>query len=496
MDILVFDKITFFNSMEETMEGIKGRKRIKTPTWQTMTGRKIKDINHSDSKNQLSLMNLTMLGIGGAVGSGIFVASGLAINQAGPGIIVSFVVGGVIAGLIMFMVAEMSVSQPTSGSFSVYSEEYLGRAFGFISGWLYWMSGILTLATEMVAAALITRFWLPSWPIWLISLIIAAVILGISLLDVRAFARIEEVLSFIKAGILLVVIVMGIMLFAGVWPGVKSPGATNFINHGGLFPNSWKGVMSSLLLVLYTYAGEQVIGPATGETQNPSKTVPKAVTIINAVLVILYLGSIITLVGIIPWNQVSQNGSGFVPLFAKLGLPGMTGFVNAIILSAVLSAMNSNMYGVPRMLKSLAERHDAPVFLGKNDKRGVPIPAVLLSSACLLAVVGISYILPKKIFVYIASASGVTLLVNWLIIAVTHLRFRHKSKENPNKDQLRYPGFPYTTITAIMLLLVALSTSALSPNQLIGLITGLIIISLFALSYFLLIKKRHRPRTD
>jgi Gamma-aminobutyrate permease and related permeases len=415
-----------------------------------------------------------MLGLGGAIGSGIFVASGLAINQAGPAIIPTFIVGSIITTLIMTMLGEMSVQEPASGSFSVYAGEYLGPALGFISGWIYWLAGILTLSTEMVAAALITRFWLPAWPIWLISLIIAGVIITIGLLDVRAFARVEEFLSFIKVGILVIIIALGIAIFSGMWSGIRSPGITNYMSPYGFFPHGLKGALSSLLLVLYTYAGEQVIGPATGDTRDPQKTIPKAVRLINAILAVLYFGAITTLVGLVPWYKVPLNGSGFVLLFSSLGIPAMTTFINAVILSAILSAMNSNMYGVPRMLKSLAERHDAPSFLAKNNKKGVPMSAVLLSSICLIAVAGISYFLPQNILVYTASASGVTVLVNWLIIALTYIRFRQSS------------SFPYAAITAIALLVVALATSALSSNQLVGLMIGICLVLIFAVLYFLL----------
>lgn len=459
---------------------------------ETVTERTVK-ASQNNPTGRLSLMGLTTLGLGGAIGSGIFVASGLAIAQAGPAIILSFIIGGIIATLIMSMLAEMSVHEPTSGSFSVYAGEYLGPALGFISGWIYWLSTILTLSTEMVAAALIIRFWLPNWPIWLISLIITGFVIGIGLLNVRAFARVEGIFSFIKIGILLLIIIFGVVVFAGWWPGVKSPGVANYIIHGGFFPFGYKGVLSSLLLVVYTYAGEQVIGPATGDTRDPEKTIPRAVRLINIILFILYLGAVTTLVGLIPWYQVPQNGSGFVFLIGKLGMPAMTGIINAAILSAILSAMNSNMYGAPRMLKSLAERHDAPAFLAKSKQEGVPLAAVLISCACLLIVVGISYLLPQKIFVYIASASGVTLLLNWLVIAFTHLRFRRRSKSHQGNQKARQVGFPYTTATAIALLLVALATSALSSNQLVGLVIGLCIVLLLAVFYFFMTRPRRSP---
>jgi len=469
---------------------------IKTSSWQTQTETKDKK-NKKGPTNRLNLLSLTMLGLGGAIGSGIFVASGLAIQQAGPAIILAFIIGGIISTLIMRMLGEMSVHDPTSGSFSVYAGEYLGPALGFISGWIYWLAGILTLSTEMVAAALITRFWLPTWPIWLISLIIAGVIIGISFLDVRAFARVEEILSFIKVGILLVIIAFGVAVFSGMWSGIKSPGVANYVTHGGFFPHGLKGALSSLLLVLYAYAGEQVIGPATGDTRDPQKTIPRAVRLINVILAILYLGAITTLVGLIPWYKVPLNGSGFVFLFGNLGLPAMTSIMSAIILSAILSAMNSNMYGAPRMLKSLAERHDAPAFLAKSKPEGVPIAAIVMSSTCLLIVVFISYLLPENIFVYIASASGVTLLLNWLIIALTYVRFRRHRKTDLGSKSNRSASFPYAATSAIVLLLVALATSALSSNQLVGLVVGVSLVLMLAVFYFFLARRsRLRDSTN
>jgi L-asparagine transporter-like permease len=279
-----------------------------------------------------------------------------------------------------------------------------------------------------------------------------------------------------------------------MWPGIKSPGVSNYVIHGGFFPNGLKGALSSLLLVLYAYAGEQVIGPAAGDTINPRKTIPQAVKLINAILIVLYIGAITTLVGLVHWYQVPLNGSGFIFLFDNLGVPAMTHIMSAVILSAILSAMNSNMYGVPRMLKSLAERHDAPRFLAKIKQGGMPITAVLISSAFLLIVVGISYLLPQNIFVYIASASGVTLLLNWMVIALTYIRFRQckKAKHVNQENQSEQPfGFPCIATAAIIFLLMALATSAISSNQLVGLVVGISLMLLLAMFHFFMTMRSH-----
>lgn len=457
--------------------------KIKAPPWQTITGRKTRQ-GREDGVKQIDTLGLIMLGLGGAIGSGIFVASGIPIHLAGPGVILVFLVGGIVNMLVLMMLAEMGVAHPVSGSFSIYAEKYLGLNMGFVSGWIYWTSGILTLAAEMVAAAMIARFWLPAWPIWSLSLIVAVVITGISLLDVRAFARVEEWLSLIKVGVLILVIVLGVVWLAGLRPGFSSPGLANYVAHDGFFPHGWEGMLSALLLVMYTYAGGQVIGLAMGDTREPVRTVPKAVMVINFTLLILYPGSISILLGLVPWTDVPQSGSAFIPLFQSLA--GVAGIINAVILSAVLSAMNSNMFGVPRMLNSLAERHEAPAFLARRDRRGVPVAAVLVSAIFLLVVVGLSFLLPQQIFVYIASASGVTILLNWVIIAATHLRFRRQTEPGQDEKLLRYPGCPYTNYGIIIILLVTLTTAAFSHDQLVGLIAGLVLLALYACLFYIL----------
>lgn len=439
-------------------------------------------------KRQIDLLGLIMLGIGGAIGSGIFVASGIPIRLAGPGVVFVFLLAGIINMLVLMMLAEMSVAEPVSGSFSIYAEEYLGDSMGFISGWGYWTAGILSLATEMVAAAMITRWWFPTWPVWLFSLIILVLVTGIGLLDAQAFARAEEWLSFIKAGVLLLITITGVIILVGWWPGFPSPGWHNYLGYGGIFPNGGQGLLAALLLVIYTFAGGQVIGLAMGDTKEPARIVPRAVNTISFGLLFLYLGSIMVLVGLNPWNTIPQNGSVFVPVFQRLGLPGIAGLMNAVILSAVLSAMNSNMFGVPRMLRSLAERREAPAFLDKADRRGVPVPAVIVSAIFLLMIVGLTYFLPEQVFTYLASASGVTILLNWAIITAAHLSFRRHPGPDKDGRRLRYRGYPYTNYFVLISLVVVLGMSVLNLNQLVGLIAGLGLFGLYGLLFYIIKK--------
>ncbi|OAT87078.1 amino acid permease [Desulfotomaculum copahuensis] len=462
-----------------------GGQKMKTPSWQAMTGRKTLH-GRRDGKKQLGLLELIMMGLGGAIGSGIFVASGIPIHLAGPGVALVFLAGGLITALVTMMLAEMGVADPERGSFSAYADKYLGRPAGFVSGWMYWTSGILTMATEMVAAALLARFWLPHWPVWLFSLIFATLVTGLNLLDVRSLSRVEEWLAFVKAGMLALFIIAGAAVLLGFWPGHPSPGLSNYFGHGGFFPTGPHGPLASLLLVMFAYAGVQVIGLAMADTNNPEQTVPRSIPVINTVLPVLYVGAMLVLTGLTDWSAVKTDGIPFIPVIQSLGIPGAAGLINAVILSAVISAMNSNMYGVPRMLNSLSQRRDAPAFLGRPDRRGVPVYAVLVSAVFLLLIAGLAYLLPEQIFVYVASAGGVTSLFNWVITGFTHLRFRSHPQRQKDARRLRYAGFPYTTWTAIVLLLVVLGTAALSRGQLAGLISGLVLLVLYVAAFYLL----------
>jgi len=431
------------------------------------------------ARQRLNLPAFIMMGLGGAIGSGIFVVSGTPIRLAGPAVTAVMLAGGTATAFVTMMLAEMAVTQPVEGSWSVFADRYLGRWAGFLAGWMYWTSGVLTMATEVVAASLLTRWWLPHPPLWVFSLGFSLLVTGLNLLNVKAFARVEGWLAFLKTGVLIFFVILGGLDLAGVLPGFPPP-------RGGLVPfftGGWPGTLAALILVMYTYAGVQVIGPSMGDLENPRSNVPRSLPFINGTLLLLYIATTAVLVALVPWSGVAVNGSPFVALFADLRKPVIAGILNAVILSAVISAINSNMYGVPRMLTSLADRADAPRILARLDRRSVPVAAVAASAACLLLVVALAYFFPQNIFIYAASAGGVTSMFGWLIIAATHLAFRRREKGNL---KLRYRGFPYTTLTAAAILLLALAGAFLTRRQAVGMVAGLVLLALYLGAYFIL----------
>jgi L-asparagine transporter-like permease len=421
-------------------------------------------------KKELNLPAFIAMGLGGAIG---FVVSGTPIRLAGPAILPVLLLGGLATTFITMMLAEMAVAQPAEGSWSVYADRYLGGWAGFLAGWMYWTSGVLTMATEVVASALLVRWWLPAAPVWLFGLLFTLLVAGLNLLDVRSFGYLESWLAFIKVGILVLFIVMGGLAIVRIIPGISLSGG---MAPTGWFPGGWRGAVAALILVMYSYAGVQIIGPSTGDLDNPEINAPRALPFIDGTLLVLYVASIAVLINLVRWPAVSVTGSPFVAIFANLNAHLIGDILNLIILSAVVSAINSNMYGIPRMMMSLSERHDAPQFLARTDRRGVPVPAILGSAVCLLLVVVLSYFFPDDIFIYAASAGGVSAMLGWLIIGITHLAFRQKERNNL---KLHYHGFPFTTLFAIVIILLALAGAFFTSQQFIGMLAGFILLLLY-----------------
>ncbi|MDA8334798.1 MAG: amino acid permease [Peptococcaceae bacterium] len=453
----------------------------KSPEWKkTGEPARPQQIRSPDAAGkQLSLLALLSIGLGGAIGPGIFVAIGTSIRLAGPAVLALLLVGGLVTVFVTMMLVEMTVIQSAEGSWSVWADRYLGRWAGFLAGWLYWTAGVLIMTTEVVAASLLTMWWLAQSPLWLFSLIFTLLVTGLNFLDVRTLGGIEVWFAFFKVGILVFFIFLGVMFIAGNHPGIlpfwSGRDATGF------FPGGWQGTLAALILVMYAYAGIQTIGPSMGDLKDAPTDAPRVVPLLNGPLLILYLAAIAVLINMVRWSNVSVSGSPFVAAFASLHQPVIGGVLNAAILIAVFSALNSIMYGVSRMLTSLAGRGDAPRFLARINRQGVPVPAVAASAACLLLAVVMSYLFPRDIFIYAASAGGVTSMLGWLILGITHLAFRRQEKE---RLKLRYPGFPFTTWATMIIILAALAGTFLTPRQTVGMFVSLLLLWLYLGIYY------------
>lgn len=417
-------------------------------------------------KRGVSLAQLVMIGLGGVIGSGIFLASGEAVRAAGPAVLVAYGLGAFLVALTQSALVEMAVDRPAAGSFRVYAREELGPLFGFTTGWMYWTSGVVGMASEITAASLFTRYWLPGVPIWLLSLLYLAAVMVMNLGDTRGFGKVESYLSAIKVAALVGLVGIGLWLLFG--PGGRGLG---LYRQEPFMPAGWLGVAGSMLLVTFSMAGNSVVTIAAADTENPAQVMPRAVLTVLGVTSLLYVGAVFVLLGIVPWHQVPTGTSPFVSLLASAGLPAAPSVLNAVVLSAAVSALNSMVYACSRMLYSLAGDGSAPAFLRRRWANGAPGPATLFCGAAVLFALGLSGLLPGRAFLFLTSISSFVTLTNWTTIGLSHLHFRFRTGGN-RQGAYRAPGYPFTTLLALAMVAAVALTAPLVPGQAAGLGVG------------------------
>ncbi|MFI8995226.1 amino acid permease [Streptomyces sp. NPDC053542] len=398
----------------------------------------------------LKQRHLTMLGLGGVIGAGLFVGSGAGIKVAGPGIALSYLIAGALAMLIMRMLGEMSSAMPASGAFSVHAERALGRWAGFSVGWLYWFMLVVVLAVEATGAAQIANGWVPAVPQWGWVLIFMLFFTGANLAAVRNFGEFEFWFATLKVGAIVLFLVLGLLAIFGVLPHTDSVGLTNLTGQGGFLPNGWSGVVSGVLAVVFAFGGLEVVTIAAAESDDPARAVGRAVRSAVWRILFFYVGSMLVIVALLPWSSIEPGKSPYVAVLDRLGVPGAGQIMNVVVFVALLSALNANLYGSSRMVFSLAERGEAPRGLLKVSGGGVPRRAVLASVAFGFISVLLNLKWPDSVFLYLLNAVGAVLLFVWGLIAVSQLRLRRRiEREAPEKLTLRMWGFPWLTWVAL-----------------------------------------------
>ncbi|ARZ70101.1 amino acid permease [Streptomyces sp. HU2014] len=398
----------------------------------------------------LKQRHLTMLGLGGVIGAGLFVGSGAGIAVAGPGIIVSYLIAGALAMLVMRMLGEMSSAMPASGAFSVHAERALGRWAGFTVGWLYWFLLVVVLAVEATGAAQIANGWVPSVPQWGWVLIFMVVFTAANLAAVKNFGEFEFWFATLKVGAIVLFLGLSLLAIFGVLPDTSAVGLSNLTGQGGFLPHGWSGVVSGVLAVVFAFGGLEVVTIAAAESDDPARAVGRAVRSAVWRILFFYVGSMLVIVTLLPWSSMQPGKSPYVAVLDHIGVPGAGQIMNIVVFVALLSALNANLYGSSRMVFSLAERGEAPRSLLKVSGGGVPRRAVLASVAFGFASVILNLKWPDSIFHYLLNAVGAVLLFVWGLIAASQLRLRRRiEREMPDRLTLRMWGFPYLTWVAL-----------------------------------------------
>ena len=403
--------------------------------------------------------HLSMIAIGGVIGAGLFVGSSSGIATAGPGILLSYALVGTLVVLVMRMLGEMSAANPTSGSFSAHADRALGRWAGFSIGWLYWFFWVVVLAVEATAGAKILEGWIPAVPQWGWALIVMLVLTATNLVSVGSYGEFEFWFAGIKVVAIGAFVIVGGLAVFGVLPGVDSDkaGLGNLTDHGGFLPNGPGAILTGVLLVVFSFMGSEIATLAAGESEDPQRAVTKSTNSIIWRVGVFYLGSIFVVVTLLPWDDksIAEQGS-YVASLDSLGIAHAGQIMNFIVLTSVLSCLNSGLYTASRMAFSLGERGDAPKAFARVNGRGVPMPAILASVVFGFVAVFFNYLSPDKVFLFLVNSSGAVALFVWLVICFSQLRMRKIiQSEAPEKLVVRMWLYPYLTwATAALIVFV------------------------------------------
>ncbi|WP_293905207.1 amino acid permease [Phenylobacterium sp.] len=439
----------------------------------------------------LTRAQITMIGLGGAIGTGLFMGSGIAIGYAGPAVVISYAIAAFIAVIMVFSLSEMAVVHPAAGSFGVYAETYLNPWAGFVVRYTYWAAQVIAVGGEAVAAGTYMTFWFPGAPVWIWSLGFAVILLYVNARSVGNFGTFEYWFSFIKVTAIVGFIILGGAAILGV--GQPAVGFHNLTGlPGGFLPHGWGGVWMGVIMGIFSFTGIELIAVTSGETPDPKTAIPAALRSMAVRLALFYVLALTILVTFVPWTETGAtvvSQSPFVRVFVHTGVPQAAGIMNFVVLSAALSSMNANTYLAARMLFSLARGDYAPRILGKLSKAGAPIAAIATSGVGILLAAAVSRFTPLA-YNYLFGVALFGAIFVWIMILLSHLSFRrrHRAQDLP----VRMPFFPGLQIVGLILLAAILVTMGLDTQFWnISWIVGVPWLALLTGAYF--VWRRVRP---
>jgi GABA permease len=407
-----------------------------------------------------------MIAIGGVIGAGLFVGSGVVINEAGPASFLTYAITGVLIILVMRMLGEMATANPSTGSFADYARSALGGWAGFSVGWLYWYFWVIVVGFEAVAGAKVLTYWIDA-PLWLLSLALMLLMTATNLFSVSSFGEFEFWFAGIKVFAIIAFIVLGGLYVLGIWPS-KSLDFSNLTAYGGFFPNGVAAIFASIVVVIFSMVGAEIATIAAAESDDPERAITKATNSVIFRIAIFFVGSIFLLAVIVPWNSAEMGASPYVAAFTQMGIPYADHIMNAVVLTAVLSCLNSGLYTASRMLFVLAARREAPVQLIRVNPRGVPFAAILLSSLVGFLCVIAAAVSPDTVFLFLLNSSGAIILFVYLLISISQVILRRRTPTEKLRVKMwLYPVLSLITIAGILAVLVQMAMTAGVREQLV-----------------------------
>ncbi|WP_274912233.1 amino acid permease [Streptomyces sp. WZ-12] len=413
----------------------------------------------------LKRRHMQLIALGGVIGAGLFVGSGVVVRSAGPAAVLSFLAAGVLTVLIMRMLAEMTVARPALGSFYAHVRETLGHRAGFAVGWLYWYFFVIVVAVEAVAGGRIIRLWLPGAPLWAVSLVLMALLTATNLVSARSYGEFEYWFSSIKVVAIVVFLFLGALYVLGLWPG-SSGGLAQLTAHGGFAPEGIGAVLAAVVPCVGFFTGAEIVTIAAAESVEPERAVATAIRSIVLRVVAFYVLSIFLVVAVVPWTSKAIEVSPYAAVLDRLAVPAAGTVMNALVLIAVLSCLNSALYTSSRMLFALTRNGDAPRGFTKVSASGVPRRALLAGTSVGYLSVIAAWISPDVVFQFLINSYGAIALFVYLAIAVAQLRMRRRlERDAPERLTLRMWGYPWLSRLTIALMTLVIGAMAVLPDS-------------------------------
>ncbi|EFV77917.1 MULTISPECIES: amino acid permease [Cytobacillus] len=440
---------------------------------------------NKELKRGLESRHIQMIALGGTIGVGLFMGSASTIQWTGPSVLLAYITAGIFIYFIMRAMGEMLYLEPNTGSFATFGYKYIHPLAGYLTAWSNWFQWVIVGMAEIIAVGAYMQYWFPDLPAWIPG-IIAMVMLGAAnLISVKSFGEFEFWFSLIKVVTIILMIIAGFgLIFFGIGNGGEAIGFSNLWEHGGFFTGGWTGFFFALSLVIGAYQGVELIGITAGEAKDPRKTLTSAIQSIIWRILIFYIGAILVIVTVYPWDQLQSVGSPFVATFAKVGITAAAGIINFVVITAAMSGCNSGIYSAGRMLYTLGVNGQAPKFFTKISSQGVPIVGTMGVLIGLAVGVVLSYIAPENLFVYVYSASVLPGMVPWFVILISQIKFRKAKGAEMDKHPFKMPFAPVTNYVTIAFLLMVLVGMWLNDDTRISLIAGIVFLGIVTLSYF------------
>ncbi|RMV64538.1 amino acid permease [Pseudomonas coronafaciens] len=445
-------------------------------------------------KRGLSARHIRFMALGSAIGTGLFYGSASAIQQAGPAVLLAYLIGGAAVYMVMRALGEMAVHDPVSGSFSHYATRYMGPLAGFVLGWTYAFEMIIVCLADVTAFGIYMGFWFPEVPRWIWVLGIVFLIGALNLCNVKVFGETEFWLSILKVSAIVAMIIagFGIMIFGiGSSTSGTEIGISNLWAHGGFMPNGVAGLIASFAVVMFAFGGIEIIGITAGEAKDPQRSLPQAINAVPLRILLFYVLTLFVLMCIYPWPQIGTQGSPFVQIFDNLGIASAATILNIVVISAAVSAINSDIFGAGRMMYGLARDGQAPASFARLSRQGVPWMTVLVMGVTLLGGVLLNYLIPKDVFLLIASLATFATVWVWLMILLTQVAMRRSmSREEVTQLKFAVPFWPYGPAAAIVFMLFIFGVLGYFPDNRAALIVGAVWIVLLLIAYAVWVKPK------